>query len=536
VGPERKRTLDERRWQLHLRSCGLLLLSAGLLASTDVSAKPKHKPKHPNRDITQELVVKYATNHICRLMERDKCKEWDTVKLRSYNGQLVGPTIEVRPGDTLHVFLDNQLPPEQQPPPPDPNIPHGLNTTNLHTHGLHVSPAGNSDNVLVAIGPERQLEFEIKIPTDHPAGTYWYHPHKHGSVAMQVSSGMAGALIVRGDIDEVPAISDAEEQIFVFQQIPYYLTNDPQDPDKQVNMVEDFRVFIPERWEQSGRRTLINGEFMPTLKLKAGEVQRWRFIHAGTMETLRLRLVRESEPQSVMTQYQIAHDGITTGRLDEVQETEMFPGYRVDVLVRAGNVRASNEPETYLLVDEASPADRSLNGLPETRKVLARVVVEGEKFLAMPLPDEKELAKLVPFKPIKDEELTGTQDAVFDIDFRFTPPKFLINGKPFDPNAPPRRLVLGAVEEWLVSSSRFQGHPFHIHVNPFQVMLGNGKDIWKDTLFVPPSQSVRLRTRYERYIGRFVIHCHILDHEDLGMMELQEIVLPDPMDDEHHPH
>jgi FtsP/CotA-like multicopper oxidase with cupredoxin domain len=535
MGLECKQTVNKQRWRLALRSSGLLLLSAGLLAGAGAITLPK-KPRpwpfpQPSRDISQELVVKYATNRICRLVELGKCKEWDTVKLRSYNGELVGPTIEARPGDTLHIYLDNQLPPEHQPPPPDPNIPHGFNTTNLHTHGLHVSPTGNSDNVLVAIGPERQFEFEIKIPADHPAGTYWYHPHKHGSTAMQVSNGMAGALIVRGDIDEVPAIKAAQEQIFVFQQIPYALTNDPTEPGKQANMVEDFRVFIPGRWEQSGRRTLINGEFMPTLKLRAGEVQRWRFIHAGTMETLRLRLVREREPLSVMPQYQIAHDGITTGRIDEVQETEMFPGYRVDVMVRAGN-----GPETYLLVDEASPADRSLNGLPETRKVLARVVVEGKNPIAMPLPTEKELSRLVPFEPIKDEELTGTQEVVFDIDFSVNPPKFLINGKPFDPNAPPRQLVLGAVEEWHVSSSRFQGHPFHIHVNPFQVMLGKGKDIWKDTLFVPPSQSVRLRTRYERYIGKFMMHCHIQDHGDLGMMELQEIVLPDPMGGGHHPH
>ncbi len=475
-------------------------------------------------------MVKYATNRICRTVEQGGCKQWDTVKLRSYNGGLVGPTIEVRPGDTLHVFLENKLPPEQQPPPADPNIPHGFNTTNLHTHGLHVSPVGNSDNVLLSIPPQQQFEYEIKIPADHPAGTYWYHPHKHGSVAIQVSNGMTGALIVRGDIDEVPEIKAARERIFLFQQIPYILTDDPYEPGHQVNMVEDFRAFIPGRWEQSGLRTLINGELLPTLKLKAGEVQRWRFIHGGTMEALRLRLVRENEPQSVMTQYQIAHDGITSGRLDEVQETELFPGYRVDVLVRAGKT-----PGTYLLVDEASPPERSLNGEAESRKILARVVVEGRDIFMMPLPDEKALARLAPFAPIKDEEITGTQQVLFDVDFQFTPPKFLINGKPFDPNAPPRQLKLDAVEEWFVSSSQHQGHPFHIHVNPFQVMLGNGKDIWKDTLFVGPSQSFRLRTRYDRYIGRFVMHCHILDHEDRGMMELQEVVLPDSGGG-HHPH
>ncbi|WP_257459674.1 multicopper oxidase family protein [Archangium lipolyticum] len=538
IGEERERRVravchPTQRWLRTLWSYGLLLLTAGVLAGPVASAAPK-KPRpwpwpQPTRDISQQLEVKYATNRICRVMEQGICKEWDIVKLRSYNGGLVGPTIEVRPGDTLHVLLENHLPPELQPPPSDPNIPHGFNTTNLHTHGLHVSPVGNSDNVLLAISPHQKFEFEIKIPADHPAGTFWYHPHKHGSVALQVSSGLAGALIVRGDIDEVPEIKAAQEKIFLFQQIPYALINDPYEPGKQANMVESAQVFIPGRWEQSGLRTLINGEFLPTFKMRAGEVQRWRFIHGGTMESLHLRLVRENEPQTVMNQYQIAHDGITTGRLDEVQETEMFPGYRVDVMVRAGL-----GPETWLLVDEASPPERSLNGVAETRKVLARIVVEGRSVVPMPLPEEKALEKLVPFEPIKNEELTGEQRVAFSFDLSVNPPKFLINGKPFDPNAPPRRLELGAAERWIVSSSPIQGHPFHIHVNPFQVVLGNGKDIWKDTLFVGPEQTFELRTRYERYIGRFVMHCHILDHEDLGMMELQEVVLPGSMGG-HHP-
>ncbi|WP_239014713.1 multicopper oxidase family protein [Archangium violaceum] len=500
----------------------MLLLIIGLMGGTAAGARPRPQPwPWPIQNIYEELVVQYATNRICRVKEQGKCKEWDTVKLRSYNGGLVGPIIEARPGDTLHIHLKNQLPPEPRPPTPDPNVPHGFNVTNLHTHGLHVSPEGNSDNVLLAFGPQEEFEYEIKIPTDHPAGTYWYHAHKHGSVALQVSSGMVGALIIRGNIDELPVIKAAQERIFVFEQIPYALVDDPYVPGTQANMIESYQVFTPNNWELSGRRTLINGEFVPTFKMKPGEVQRWRFIHAGTMESLRLKLLRESDSRTVMMQHQIAHDGITSGRIDTVTETEMYPGYRVDVMVKA-----EQRPDTYLLIDEASPPERSLNGVAETRKILARVVVEGPS-VQMSLPDERALATLVPLEPITNEELTGTQEVKFDMDLSVTPPRFLINGKPFDPNAPPRRLVLGNVEEWFISSSSHQGHPFHIHVNPFQVMKSNGKHVWKDTLFVGANQSARVRTRYERYIGRFVMHCHILDHEDMGMMELQEIVPPD---------
>ncbi|WNG28944.1 multicopper oxidase family protein [Cystobacter fuscus] len=529
-----------------LRSGGLSLLGVGLMAGAAAVTLPKPWPwpgpgpgpgSWPQgQKVSQELVVKYGTNRICRTMEQGQCTQWDNVKLRSYNGGLVGPTIEVRPGNTLSILLDNQLPLEpplelEQLLHPTPNIPHGFNTTNIHTHGLHVSPVGNSDNVLLAIGPQKRFEYEIKIPEDHPAGTYWYHAHKHGSVALQVSSGMAGALIVRGDIDELPAIRNAREQLFVFEQIPYALMDDPQAPGTRINMVESYDQFMPGRWEESGLRTLINGEFMPTFKLRPGETQRWRFIHTGTMEALRLRLVRESDQKAVMMQYQIAHDGITTGRLDAVEETEMFPGYRVDVMVRAGAVQ-----ETYLLVDEASAVQDSLHGQEESRKVLARVVVEGRSGGMMPLPSPADLAKLVPLAPLKDQDVTGTQEAHFSVDFSATPPKFMINGRAYDPNEPPRRLQLEAVEEWHLSASPQLGHPFHIHVNPFQVMLGNGKDIWKDTLFMKPGESFRLRTRYSRYIGKFVLHCHILDHEDLGMMEVEEVVPPGATSSSEHPH
>ena len=138
---------------------------------------------------------------------------YDKVRLRSYNGTdvdpdtpYVSPTIEAVPGDTVYVNLHNQLPADpscaaHDPAPGEPyvNDPHCFNGTNLHTHGLWVNPAGNGDNVLLSINPGVKFQYEYKIPGGHPAGTFWYHTHRHGSTALQVSSGMAGALIIRGD-------------------------------------------------------------------------------------------------------------------------------------------------------------------------------------------------------------------------------------------------------------------------------------------------------------------------------------------------
>src|SRR5262249_41470207 len=132
----------------------------------------------------------------------------DKVRLRGYAGAAtnldvpyVAPTIEVMPGDTVDITLHNKLPadPTCIGMATNPDIPHCFNGTNLHAHGLWVSPAGNSDNVLLSINPGVDFQYEYNIPPDHPSGTFWYHSHRHGSTALQVSSGMAGALIVRGD-------------------------------------------------------------------------------------------------------------------------------------------------------------------------------------------------------------------------------------------------------------------------------------------------------------------------------------------------
>ncbi|WP_164016424.1 multicopper oxidase family protein [Pyxidicoccus trucidator] len=494
--------------------------------------------ERPNKDVDVRLEVRYALNKIAKTLKDGKVVASDEVRLRSYNGKLVGPVIEVRPGDTLNVFLNNNLPEIPPPPPPPPgtppppnNIPHGFNATNLHFHGLHVSPAGISDNVMIAAGPGDRLQYEVKIPRDHAAGTYWYHPHKHGSVTLQVASGMVGALIIRGDIDRVPAIKKAKERIFVFQQIAYELNA------QGIGEVERYApTFTPlGGWPvliQQGRRFTINGEVEPTFILKPGEVQRWRFIHAGTREPLQVKLVKrdpKTRAEVPIPQYQIALDGITTGFIDRVDVTELHPAYRADVLVRAVDDKGKPLPEgVYWLVDE-NPAAR---GTPS--RDLARVVVKGGK-CEMALPKESELKGLAPFKPIEDDEITGTQEAHFSIDPPnpnpppppAVQPKFLINGKEFDPHAPPRKLKLDAVEEWNISS-RDLDHPFHIHVNPFMFKRADGRVVWKDTINLAPLQSMKVRTRYTRYIGVFMVHCHILVHADLGMAETMEIVAPRP--------
>lgn len=467
------------------------------------------------------------------------------VKLRTYNGQLVGPTLRVRPGATMNILLNNQLPRES----PDEvagqvlqeaqqafidTRPHSFNTTNLHTHGLHVSPVGNSDNVLLAIPPQSSLPYEIKVPAGHTRGTYWYHAHAHGSTAIQVGSGMAGALIVDDDPAAIPAslrAANEREKVMLFATILY-------DTAGQVDTIS---AFFPDdtlteklcqkgnsgcTWENSRRRTTINGQIVPVIRMRPGEVQRWRMIDGAFRESLRIRLDEH-------TLHEIATDGIYTGRIDSWgpgQTVELQPGYRVDVLVQAGS-----EPGRYALYDDTSSAPRSIRGAPEDQEVLAWVEIAGEP-LAMTLPTPAEMAPLNPFPGlVLEDSADGSQFAVFNIRGAAskTDPRayFQINWAAFNPTRV-RYLRLGTTDQWTLQAVN-NPHVFHIHVNPFQVRRvgpqGQLQWVWKDTQFIPASstklsEQVIVYSRYTDYIGQYVLHCHILDHEDLGMMEVVEIV------------
>lgn len=541
---------------------------------------------------TTKLVVKYAQN---QLGDR-------TAFVRTYNGRLVGPTLRTRPGSTLWIDLVNQLPEDPGDPmgahgahghgagDHDVNIPHGFNVTNLHTHGLHVSPnypsrckgaestcSTVSDNVLVEIPPGKFQKYEIQIPSDHPPGTYWYHAHKHGAVTMQLASGMAGALIIEGGLDNVPEIKRAKEQILLFQQLALSncgrkTVNKGEGPANcsmtDNNGVEQFYESCDDYFQRlvdagklaslpkgaecvenfdlsfgagqrdtflstSGARTSINGQLEPVITLRQGELQRWRMLHGGIHETIMLGLVPKNEEQSqkeaaALVQgasqrlpFQvIAYDGIATGRMDESSQIELQPGYRVDALVRI------DKPGEYELIDIPTSAMASLRGVAEEFKVLAQVRVLPSDAPPMAMPQAAALAPFAPFKHVDDKEVTGCQYNTFRIDFSSTPLRYLINEQPYNANVNARTMPLGKAEEWVVNSLAVN-HPFHIHTNAFEIVDGYGglpKGTWKDTLLVRENTPVRLRTRYKDFTGKFVLHCHTLDHEDQGMMQMLEVL------------
>jgi FtsP/CotA-like multicopper oxidase with cupredoxin domain len=503
------------------------------------------------------------------------------VTLRTYNGALVGPTLRVKPGEILNIVLKNALPRET----PDEiaaqikqeadsafieTRPHSFNTTNLHTHGLHVSPVGNSDNVLLAIPPQTQFPYEIKVPANHPAGTYWYHPHAHGSTALQVGSGMAGALIIEDDEATLPpALREAtrREKILVLQTILY---------DAQ-GRVEDITAFFPDppkppdactkglpscTWQTSKRRITINGQIVPIITMRPGEVQRWRMIGAAFRESICVRLRQQGNDKAGIPLHEIALDGIYLGKIDTWSPGQMIdlePGYRSDVLVQAPRTTGRYElidaessagcPTPTAAGSAASGTRAGLRGIPEPENLLAYVDIGGEP-LPMALPTNAEMAALA-YRPgvHLQAQADGVQETLFKLGSAVHTQTdsrnyFQVNAHAFNPSRI-RPLRLGATDMWnLATVGDPPGilppskaippvpHVFHIHINPFQTTRqdpgGQPEVVWKDSLLVLPGAPLQIYTQYLDYIGQFVMHCHILDHEDLGMMEIVEVVGEQP--------
>jgi FtsP/CotA-like multicopper oxidase with cupredoxin domain len=256
--------------------------------------------------------------------------------------------------------------------------------------------------------------------------------------------------------------------------------------------------------------------------MRPGEVQRWRILHAGWQDDMFIELAGH-------VLHSIARDGIPLSRpgldiprkpdqsTDHQNALLMAPGQRVDVLVQAGS------PGDYLL--RAVPYDQ---GYAAPTGPIARLVVEGEP-TTMKLP-----ARLPPLreKIIRDEEITGTRTLTFATKSPGTDEwrkyRFLIDGRSFDPDRVDHRVRLGAVEEWtIVNEDASDDHVFHIHVNDMLLTRVNGEPlpdpIWLDTAIVPRQGSITFRSRFLDFTGKFALHCHMMNHEDLGMMQIVEV-------------
>jgi FtsP/CotA-like multicopper oxidase with cupredoxin domain len=412
--------------------------------------------------------------------------------LLTYNGQVPGPTLEARAGDTIRINFENHL----------------AQTTNLHFHGLHIPPTGNADNVFLAIPTGETQLYEFVVPEQHPGGLFWYHPHHHGTVAEQVFAGLVGPLVIRGEVDEIPEIKAAEEAILVLQDFDLDRQGQPQAP------MPMFR-----KWGRQGNLVTVNGERQPNLTIPQSGLLRLRLLNASPSRIYRLRL--DNHPW-----YLIGLDGGTLPEPVELEEDLILaPGERADILVPG-----TREPNVYALL--SVPYDRGIAdmmagmgrhhqrraGMDDTPIAIAQLRY-GETTTEVPLPQTLIPTEALP-EPIR------RRDFVLDhgIDHGHS---FLINGRGFDHHRVDAEVQLGTVEDWRIINQAGMDHPFHVHTNAFQVLNYNGQPaplrVWKDVVNVKAYETVDLRIAFTDFPGKTVYHCHILDHEDQGMMGILEI-------------
>jgi suppressor of ftsI len=392
-----------------------------------------------------------------------------------YDGSYPAPTLWVRPGDLLKIHLVNGLD----------------ETTNLHTHGFHVSPLPPSDDVLLHIMPGETYDFGFAIPANHPAGTFWYHPHFHGMANEQVFGGMAGVIIVEGDLDHLPGVAGLWQHLLVLTAI---------------ELGSDDRVLPPDQRNQANFQRLVNGQSNPTISIRPNETQRWRIANASASTFYNLQLDGHQF-------HQIAKDGNTLAQVWTRDQIVMGPGERVEVLIQGGPAG------TYAL--RTLPFAMG-GGAVEPEVVLATLVSEGQGHGGRPLP-----TSLLPFDDLSKARI----DKQRSITFQVKPNKvFEIDNQQFDENRVDQLVQLGATEEWVINNDSNVWHPFHIHVNDYPLTAINGQPVtaygYEDTTPVPPHGSITMRTRFLDYVGKFVYHCHILPHEDGGMMGIVEVVGP----------
>jgi suppressor of ftsI len=403
-----------------------------------------------------------------------------------YNGLYIPPTLLVQPGDTMNITIINAFD----------------NPTNLHHHGANVSPQNNGDNIFVEIlpGAPPYLQ-EIDFPANHQPGMLWYHPHVDGYVESQIFAGMSGALIVDGILAPFPQLQGITERVM--------LLKDFQNVDGQIPGGGGLVGVID---SDAGTTRTLNGLVNPTIMIRPGETQFWRIGNVGADIYYRLKLDGH-------TLYELARGGNRHTRLVPLEEIVLPPGDRTEVLVQGGPHGLYQFRTLYY--NQGADGDQ----YPEV--TLATLLSEGrvETPVALPVP-----AQFPPVQDLRTQPIAQQRTMVFSENPDTG--QFFINGLQFDANRIDVQPRLGTVEEWTIVNVANEEHVFHIHQLDFQVTEINGQAVpfvgHQDIVNLPVDSTVKVLIPFTDpvIVGKFVFHCHIVAHEDLGMMQTVQVVDP----------
>jgi suppressor of ftsI len=432
----------------------------------------------------------------------------------TYNNSYVGPTLEVNPGDLLDLTIVNNLPAGQ--------------TTNLHTHGLHVSPLGNSDDVLLEIEPGESNHYRIQIPANHAQGLYWYHPHMHGTVDPQIAMGLSGLLVIGRPDGGAPQLNGLPQRLLALKNA-LLAGNQIATP-------------IHGMFDPNAQTFTVNGQLNPVLTLPVKQWNVFNVANIGNNAFYGLRIydptgtpkfpptiavAEDGNPLTVAQQVVGANGGFafppgrrwsftfpprtTAGTYYVVSTgiddgTHKWPGsMAAPFILMTINYTLPEEPTAAVTMgDPLSPPQnffRDLSTIPQSQIAAHRTVLFGE---------------------------TMVNGMMIDT----------INGQQF-PNPALFQPRLGTVEEWTLINPTMNDHPFHLHVDAQQVISGGniggggnnlgGLARFLDVINVPAGRTVVIRIGFNDFLGEFVYHCHRVDHEDDGMMALVNVIPQAPV-------
>ncbi len=445
----------------------------------------------------------------------------------SYKAGFPGTMLQINSGDTLTLHLTNNLAGDNDPSNP-------VFTTNFHYHGSRTPDVAQGDNVYVQLEPGETMDVNIPISTfQNSVGPNWYHPHLHGQTKAQVGGGLAGMIMVGDPLDPWPQYKG------MLQQVNMTIS--------EVNITEDgFMASLDttkagegytEGWQKR-----VNGQMNPIIRARPGETQVWNIGQFGARGASNF-VIADDNLQNPWSATILARDGCsafvhpytTTLGADELRMndisalTVLSPGNRISMAVTAPAT-----PGTYYLMDGwgGEEARANLNG-KGYYYVLATIVVEGDAVTAAapvfePQPEDPLWHATPDFqRTFSLEQLPQMEGDTVNID------NFYVNGKKFGEGVMPQ-LEIGTIEEWTILNAGPLNHPFHIHQGVFIVTKINGFPIEPgktfpnanaanyvsplDVIMVPAFGSVTVRFRVFDFPGKYVFHCHILEHEDEGMM------------------